>query len=238
MRTLKNAIEATKASGRPWKGELCELLRNYRVTPHASTGKPPAPVMFNRRLRVKLPEAPLSSKDPASLLRQDSLALDQDLPFNHQAEELCKKLSKRIRLHRRISPYLKRNQREICYCTVIKPVLLYGSTIWTSCSKENLLKLLCLQKRAARNILHAERTASSVSLFNTLKWVLFYAESSVNRCTSTYKRLNGNTPEYINDLLITFTKSKSTRTQIPNAEFKTPTGLSEGLPMLKGLLTS
>lgn len=79
MRTLKNAIEATKASGRPWKGELCELLRNYRVTPHASTGKPPAPVMFNRRLRVKLPEAPLSSKDPASLLRQDSLALDQDL---------------------------------------------------------------------------------------------------------------------------------------------------------------
>ena len=72
------------------------------------------------------------------------------------------------------------------YCTIIKPVLLYGSTIWTSCKEENLLKLLRLQKRAARFILDAERTASSVSLFNTLKWVPSYAESYVNQCTLFY----------------------------------------------------
>ena len=72
----------------------------------------------------------------------------------------------------------------------------------TSYSKENILKLLRLLKRAARIILDAERTASFVSLFNTLKWVLFYMESYVNRCTLIYKRLSGNTPEYINDLFI------------------------------------
>jgi len=44
-----------------------------------------------------------------------------------------------------------------------------------------------------------ERTVSSVSLFNSLKWVPFYAESYLNPCTITYKVLNGNTPEYIND---------------------------------------
>ena len=39
------------------------------------------------------------------------------------------------------------------------------------------------------------------------------AESYVNRCTLTYKRLNGNTPEYINDLLIrnSDTHNRSTR---------------------------
>ena len=80
--------------------------------------------------------------------------------------------------------------------------MLFGSTISTSCSKENLLKVLRIQKRAARIILDAERTAPSVGLFNTLKWVPFYAESYVNRCALTYKRLNGNIPEYVNYLLI------------------------------------
>ena len=79
-----------------------------------------------------------------------------------------------------------------------------------SCNKENLLRL---QKRAAKIILDAEKTAPSVGLFNTLKWVPFYAESYVNRCVLIYKRLNGNTPEYINDLLIrnSATHNRSTR---------------------------
>ena len=115
------------------------------------------------------------------------IKLDQDLSFNRQIEELCKKLAKRIGLLRHGSPYLKRNQRDIYYSTIIKPVMLYSSTIWTSCSKENLLKVLRLQKRAARIILDAERTAPSVDLFNTLKRVPFYAESYVNRLRSKAK---------------------------------------------------
>ena len=109
---------------------------------------------------------------------------------------------KRIGLFRHKGPYLKRHQREIYYSTIIKHVFLYGSLIWISCSKENLQKLLRPQKRAARIILNAEKMATSVHLFNTLNWIPFYAESFVNRCTLTYKRRNGNTPEYINDLLI------------------------------------
>ena len=68
------------------------------------------------------------------------ITLDQDLSFNRQIERLCKKLAKRIGLLCHISPYLKRNHLDVHY-TVIKPVMLYGSTIWTSCSKENLLML-------------------------------------------------------------------------------------------------
>ena len=129
------------------------------------------------------------------------ITLGQDVAFDRQIEELNKKLVKRIGLFRHISPDLKRHQREIYYSTIIKPVFLYGSSIWTSCSKENLQKLLRLQKRAARIILNAEKTATSVHLFNTFNWIPFYAESYANRCTLTYKRLNGSTPEYINDLL-------------------------------------
>lgn len=131
-------------------------------------------------------------------------------------------MAKRIGLLRHISPYLKRNQRDIYYSTIIKPVMLYGSTTWTSCSKENLLKVLRLEKRAARIILDAERTAPSVGLFNSLKWVPFYAESYVNRCALTYKRLNGNTPQYINDILIRNSDTHNRQTRFCNLNLMCP----------------
>ena len=132
------------------------------------------------------------------------------------------KLAKRIELLRHIRPYLKRSQRDIYYSTIIKPIVPYGSMIWTSCSKENLLKVLLLQKRAARIILDAKRTTPSVGLLNPLKWIPFYAESYVNRCTLVYKRLNGNTPEYINDLLIRNSDTHNRSTLFCNLNLSCP----------------
>ena len=82
-------------------------------------------------------------------------------------------MAKRIGLLRLISPYLKRSHQYIYYSTIIKPIMLYGSTIWTSCSKENMLKVVRLQKLAARIILDAKRTTPCVGLFNSLKWIPF-----------------------------------------------------------------
>ena len=73
MRTLKKSIEAAKVEHRPRKEELCEVLRNYRATPHCTTGRPTATVIFNRPIRTKLPEAPGDKRDPASIGRRDAL---------------------------------------------------------------------------------------------------------------------------------------------------------------------
>lgn len=67
MRTVKKTVEAANIEQRPWKEELHEMLRNYRATPHSSTGKPPATVLFNRPMRVKIPDIPSSEEDPASI---------------------------------------------------------------------------------------------------------------------------------------------------------------------------
>ena len=45
----------------------------------------------------------------------------------------------------------------------------YASVIWSSCNKEQLYRVLKLQKRAARVILYADRQGSSVALFNKLR---------------------------------------------------------------------
>ncbi|XP_022807438.1 uncharacterized protein K02A2.6-like [Stylophora pistillata] len=77
MRTVKKTVEAANIEQRPWKEELHEMLRNYRATPHSSTGKPPATVLFNRPMRVKIPDIPSSKEDPASIRHRDMLAKEK-----------------------------------------------------------------------------------------------------------------------------------------------------------------
>ena len=90
------------------------------------------------------------------------LKIDHDLTYDEHIDELCKKLSKRLGLLRHISPHLKQKQRLVYYQAVIKPVILYASSIWSSCSNKGLENVLHIQKRAARIILEAERTTRTV----------------------------------------------------------------------------
>ena len=70
--------------------------------------------------------------------------------------------------------------------------------IWGRCSKQNTLRILKLQKRAARIILKADITTPSKTLFSELNWLTF-----PHTCTMVYKALKGLATEYINDV---FTK--------------------------------
>ena len=76
MRTLEKTIRAAHVEGLPWKQTLYTFLRNYRATPHCSTGMAPADVLFGRPLRIKLPEAPLPlhSQMDAKLRQTDAVA--------------------------------------------------------------------------------------------------------------------------------------------------------------------
>ena len=92
-------------------------------------------------------------------------------------------------------------QRILYYNAMIKQVMLYGSTIWSNCSADNLTRILKLQKRAAREILGADTRSNSVNLFKKLGWLPFYDEAKVNKCSLVLKRLQGNCPSYMYDLL-------------------------------------
>ena len=74
MRTLKKAIHTATLDNKPWKTELCKFLRNYRSTPHTSTGIAPATALFGRSMNNKLPEAPRSPPDLKEIRQRDNLA--------------------------------------------------------------------------------------------------------------------------------------------------------------------
>ena len=85
---------------------------------------------------------------------------------------------------------------------MIRSVLHYASSIWTSCDKENLGRVLMLQKQAARVISDADNQASSVKLFNRLQWLPFYEESKIDKCWVAYKRIKGEVPLYTEGSLV------------------------------------
>ena len=49
------AIRSAHAEGKPWKKHFHKFLLNYRSTPHCTTGFTPAELLFNRKVRNKLP---------------------------------------------------------------------------------------------------------------------------------------------------------------------------------------
>ena len=141
----------------------------------------------------------LCNVESAALL---GLEIDSNLSFNAHVDKICKKLASRIAVLRKIRAFLPLCQRVKYYNAVIRPVMSSASVIWSSCDKEQLYRVLKLQKRAARVILYTDRQACSVSLFNKLSWIPFYEQSRIDKCSIIYKRINWTLPIHLNDCII------------------------------------
>ena len=55
MRSIGKAIRAANTEHRSWKQEIHTFLRNYRATPHGTTGLSTAVLLFGRKINTKLP---------------------------------------------------------------------------------------------------------------------------------------------------------------------------------------
>ena len=64
-RMLRKTVQSAKLENRNWIQEMYRYLRNYRSTPHDSTGKAPAEIMFSKGLyRTRLPQIVPKFDDP------------------------------------------------------------------------------------------------------------------------------------------------------------------------------
>ena len=138
-------------------------------------------------------------------------------------DSVCNKLSKRIGLLRSIKHLLPKQERIILYNSIIKPILMYGSVVWTKTSNENIRRAFRLQKRAARVILNVGlREEQTVTIFNKLNWIPFYDETNINKCCIVYKCLQGMAPAYLVNRLSKVSEISSRSTRYSDINLRCP----------------
>ena len=93
--------------------------------------------------------------------------------LHEHVEHLCKKLAKRVGVLRSIRHYLPFNERILFYNATIKPLFLYGGTVWSMTSKENIRRVFRLQKRAAWTILDVKTMNELLVYFRSWIGYLF-----------------------------------------------------------------
>lgn len=128
--------------------------------------------------------------------------IDQNLSWDKQIDAVCLNVTRRITLLKMLSKYIDTANMTTYYNSYILPILDYGCMIWGRCSKGNLLRLVKLQKRAARIILNSDLMTPSETMFKRLKWLSFPKRVEYHTCIMTFKALNGLAPEYIKEIFI------------------------------------
>ena len=82
-----------------------------------------------------------------------------------------------------------------------KQLMFHGSTVWSNCSSDNIMRVFKLQKRAARVFLEADTRSNNVKHFKKLEWPPFNDQVNWNKCVLVFKYLLGSCPSYMYDIL-------------------------------------
>ncbi|XP_028412059.1 uncharacterized protein K02A2.6-like [Dendronephthya gigantea] len=94
MRTLSKAIKTSSIEGKNWKKDLQQFLLQYRATPHSTTGKSPAELLFGRKIKTKLPAVLVPPLDDAEMRSKDrqgkkKMKTYSDRRNHHKPSRVC-----------------------------------------------------------------------------------------------------------------------------------------------------
>ena len=95
--------------------------------------------------------------------------IDKHLSWDKQIDTVCLNITRKITLLKLLSKYIDKSSMNTYYNSYILPIFDFGCLVWGRCSRGNILRLLKLQKRAARIILNADIMTPSQRMFNELK---------------------------------------------------------------------
>ena len=162
-----------------------------------------------RKLCVNVGENFLENVNCAKLL---GVYIDECLAWSHHTDVLCKKLSQKLGVLRRLSNFMSKEALLKIYNTIVFPHFNYCCTVWHDArNKTNITRLFKLQKRAARIILDI-RVPQSVSTFNmlsSLRWMPMPDYFIYRKIILIFKVLHCMTPEYLS--VFRFVNEVSTR---------------------------
>ena len=129
--------------------------------------------------------------------------IDSHLDYNVHLDKLCKNISSKLALLKRIKRYLNLDYRKLFYNGYVLPLINYCIVVWSNTSKTNLLRIHKLQKYAARIILDAAPDAPSKPLFDELNWLNIFEKINYQKSILLYKIKHEPSPSYLHQLFPT-----------------------------------
>ena len=84
-RTIEKAIHTAHAEGKDWPTDMYTFLLNYRATPHATTGVPPALLHLGWEIRTKVPQVKTQMSKDLSAALQSAQVKDRQAKQNTKA---------------------------------------------------------------------------------------------------------------------------------------------------------
>ena len=144
--------------------------------------------------KIKINDCTIDEVDSTKLL---GVKINNSLSWNGQIAQVKKAAAYRLSLLRKIRKSLPFETRILYYNYYVKPIIEYCCSVWGNCTRDNILQVVKIQKKAARLILDAPPLTPSKFMFQKLKWLPFDEIVKFKQACLVYKALSGNAPQYI-----------------------------------------
>ncbi len=154
----------------------------------------PQKLARSSNIQIYIEDEPLEHVDTYKYL---GFWIDQHLKWNEHIDQMCKKISKRLGLFRRIRHCLPAGSAKMLYNALVLPLFDYGNVIYNNSSAHLIKKLQTLQNRGARIILQCPFRTHSKDMLKDLHWLSVKERAEFHDMCLVYKCLHGLTPNYL-----------------------------------------
>ena len=129
------------------------------------------------------------------------VVLSDDMKWTKHINLIRGRAHKKIGLLFRSSMYLSTEQKSLYYKMAIRPLVEYASVLFDNCTKQNMLCLEGVQRRAALVCTGAMKRTESMKVLSDLGWETLENRRQKAKLILFYKIKNGLVPEYLTVLL-------------------------------------
>ena len=130
------------------------------------------------------------------------ITFDDDLKFDFQVNEICKRAAKQLNVLRRFANILNENNKMLIFQCFILSQFRYCPLIWHFCKKGKVKQMEKIQERALRFVFN-DINSNYIDLLCKSKRSSLFVERQRMICIQVYKIVNGICPSYLHDLLET-----------------------------------
>ena len=193
FKSLQSKVQEDLFQVEKWCNDNCMFI-NANKTKFMIIGTKQKAMSLNNEGCLTINDQVLQSSTCEKLL---GVQIDPSLSWVDQINSICSKISSRLYLLSKIKRYLNYDSRKLFYNGYILPLIDYCCLVWGSCRKEDLSRILKLQKRAARLILDTDPFAPSAPLFKQLTWMTVEQRIIYHKSVLLHKCINKDAPSYL-----------------------------------------